>query len=255
MSYCLDLQRTNKSQGYNIKRKGLSPTSLLNATYWRVWSSLLQRKDLHSSIIETNNKEYCPGTMNIYFIRDKLEQKRLSGIPWHGLDLHKMLNIYCLCSTFQVCQMTKKERTCKKYGMLPPKIVESDTQSLGHGLCGSGGTHPFTIRTTAKTHSLLALTMIDPATGWFKIVKATNKSATSIQDLFHNTWLARYPRPQFIVFDNGDEFKREFKQMCDNYGIQAKPTTNHNIPSTSKFNHWTSTQSCQWHAQIICLGK
>jgi hypothetical protein len=56
--------------------------------------------------------------------------------------------------------------------------------------------------------------MIDPDTGWFEIVKATNDSATSIQDLFHNTWLARYPRPQFIVFDNGSmgEFKREFKK-------------------------------------------
>jgi hypothetical protein len=74
-----------------------------------------------------------------------------------------------------------------------------------HGMCGSGGTTPFTKRTPAITHSLLALTMIDPATGWFEIVKATNKSATSIQDLFHNTWLARYPRPQFIVYDNGDE--------------------------------------------------
>jgi hypothetical protein len=73
----------------------------------------------------------------------------------------------------------------------------------------------FTIRKPDKTDSLLALTMIDPAinTGWFEIVKATNKSATSIQDLFHSTWLARYPQPQFIVFDNGGEFKREFKQM------------------------------------------
>jgi hypothetical protein len=88
---------------------------------------------------------------------------------------------------------------------------------------------PFKIRTPAKTHSLLALTMIDPTTGWFEIVKATNKSATSIQDLFHNTWLARYPRPQFIVFDNGSmgKFKRALKQMCmqSNYGIKAKPTT------------------------------
>jgi hypothetical protein len=34
---------------------------------------------------------------------------------------------------------------------------------------------PFTIRTPAKTHSLHALTMIDPAinTGWFEIVEAT----------------------------------------------------------------------------------
>jgi hypothetical protein len=34
--------------------------------------------------------------------------------------------------------MTKKER--KKYGLLPPKIAESDIVSLVHGLCGSGGT-------------------------------------------------------------------------------------------------------------------
>jgi hypothetical protein len=96
----------------------------------------------------------------------------------------------------------------------------------------------FTIRTPAKTHSLLAFTMIDPATGWFEIVQVTNKSATSIQDLFHNTWLARYPQLQIIVFDNGNirEFKREFKQMCDNYGIKAKLTTSHNTPSTCKYN-------------------
>jgi hypothetical protein len=71
--------------------------------------------------------------------------------------------------------------------------------------------------------------MIDPATGWFEIVEATNKSATSIQDLFHNTWLARYPRAQFIVFDNGS--------MSDNYGIKAKPSTSHNNSFTSKSNH------------------
>jgi hypothetical protein len=75
---------------------------------------------------------------------------------------------------------------------------------------------PFTIRTPAKTNYLIALTMIDPA--------------ISIQDLFHNTWLAHYPWSQFILFDDGSmrEFKREFKQMYDNYGIQAKLTTSHN---------------------------
>jgi hypothetical protein len=54
------------------------------------------KQDLHSSIIETDHKEYCPGIMNIYFIRDRLEQKRLSGIPLHGLVLRKMLNHCCL---------------------------------------------------------------------------------------------------------------------------------------------------------------
>jgi hypothetical protein len=64
--------------------------------------------------------------------------------------------------------------------------------------------------------------MIDPATGRFEIVEATNKSATSIQDLFHNTWMVHYPQPQFIVFDNWGKIKREFKQMCDNMALKTK---------------------------------
>jgi hypothetical protein len=48
-------------------------------------------------------------------------------------------NVDRLCSTFQVSQMTKKEQTRKKYGLLPPKVAEYDTQSLVHGLCGFGG--------------------------------------------------------------------------------------------------------------------
>jgi hypothetical protein len=46
----------------------------------------------------------------------------------------------------------------------------------------------FTIWKPAKKSTfLLELTMIDPATGWFEIVEATNRSTTSIQDLFHGT--------------------------------------------------------------------
>jgi hypothetical protein len=43
--------------------------------------------------------------------------------------------------------------------------------------------------------------------------------------LFQNTWLARYPRPQFVVFDNekAGEFKREFKQMCELSIMALKP--------------------------------
>jgi hypothetical protein len=70
---------------------------------------------------------------------------------------------------------------------------------------------PFTVKTPLKTHSLLALTMIDPAIGWFEIFEAKC-----------------YPLPQFIVFKNEGESKSEFKQMCENYGIKAKPTISHN---------------------------
>jgi hypothetical protein len=127
-------------------------------------------------------------------------------------------DVECFCFTCPVCQLTKKE--LKKYGLFPPKTAESDPWIMVCvDLVG-----PLTIKTPLKTHSLLVLTMIDPATGWFEIVQANSKTATSIQDLFHNTWLARYPRPHLIVFYNGGEFK----QICDNYGIKAKPTTSHN---------------------------
>jgi hypothetical protein len=104
-------------------------------------------------------------------------------MTWPGLTQ----DVERLCSTCQVCQMTKKER--KKYGLLPPKIAESDPWIM---VCVDL-VSPFTMRTSAKTHSLLALTMIGPEikTGWFEK-----------KDLFHNTWLARYPQPQFIDFDN-----------------------------------------------------
>jgi hypothetical protein len=77
--------------------------------------------------------------------------------------------------------MTKKERESKKYWLqaAPTQIAESDIVSLVHGMRGSGGSRTFTIRTPAKAHSLLTLTMIDPDTGWFEIVGATNKTATS----------------------------------------------------------------------------
>ena len=42
---------------------------------------------------------------------------------------------------------------------------------------------------------------------------------------FDDTWLSRYPRPEYIGFDNGKEYKRFFKQLIRNYGLKPKPTT------------------------------
>jgi hypothetical protein len=129
--------------------------------------------------------------------------------------------------------MTKKER--KKYGPLPPKIAESDSWVMVCvDLVG-----PFTIRTPAKTHSLLALTMIDPATGWFEIVKATisQQHPSRICFITPGWHVTRNLSLLSLTMGNIDKFKREFKKMCDNYGIKAKPTTSHNPHNTSKCNH------------------
>jgi hypothetical protein len=84
---------------------------------------------------------------------------------------------------------------------------------------------PFLIITQSKKHSLFLLTIIYPEINkfWLEIVKAANKSETSIQDLFHNIWLARYWCPQFIDFENEGKFKRDFKKRVRKTIMALKP--------------------------------
>ena len=63
--------------------------------------------------------------------------------------------------------------------------------------------------------SITYMTMIDPTTGWFEIVKIPtfdlnevvigndeymDKSSVRVNHMFNNTWLCRYPRPRKVVF-------------------------------------------------------
>jgi transposase InsO family protein len=47
-------------------------------------------------------------------------------------------------------------------------------------------------------------------------------------EAFNDIWLCRYPRPQMVQFDNGNDFKAEFMQTCGNYGLKGKPTSAYN---------------------------
>ena len=68
-----------------------------------------------------------------------------------------------------------------------------------------------------KTLVLYMLTMIDPATGWFEAKYVTNKEGTVKSEdcmaAFDDTWLTRYPRPQYLGYNNGSKFKNVFEQM------------------------------------------
>ena len=52
-------------------------------------------------------------------------------------------------------------------------------------------------------------------------------------EAFDNTWLCRYPRPQYIGYDNGNEFIEVFKEMCKIYAITPKPNTEYNPQANS----------------------
>jgi transposase InsO family protein len=73
--------------------------------------------------------------------------------------------------------------------------------------------------------------MIDPTTGWFEIKEMKDQSSEAAMEAFDDTWLSRYPRPEYIGFDNGKEYKKMFKQLINNYGIKPKPITTYNPQS------------------------
>jgi hypothetical protein len=71
-----------------------------------------------------------------------------------------------------------------------------------------------------------AVTMIDPATGWFEMIELSTKQADEVANAVETTWLSRYPWPQEVTFDAGTEFKAEFRKMIEeDYHIKAKPIT------------------------------
>jgi len=130
------------------------------------------------------------------------------------------------CRTCHVCQLNKKQR--KKYGHLPPKQAEECTpwKRVNVDLIG-----PYTVKTPTKTYELRAMTMIDPATGWFEVAPLKEPSSYEVQKAFDSYWLARYPRPQEVGSDNGSEFKRHFRDLLNNYGLKKKPSTEYNPQS------------------------
>ncbi len=98
----------------------------------------------------------------------------------------------------------------------------------------------------------MCLTMINPATSWFKILelptvrvtvpkggkgdKTTcidytkdaeifDKTSAQISNLVYKCWFSRYPCCHYMIYDNGSEFKLHFQALCKTYGITRKPTS------------------------------
>jgi hypothetical protein len=70
--------------------------------------------------------------------------------------------------------------------------------------------------------------MIDPSTGWFEVKYVKDKSAKESMNTFDDLWLSRYPRPEYIGFDNEGEYKNIFEELVYNYGIRKKNSTTFN---------------------------
>ena len=108
--------------------------------------------------------------------------------------------------TCPTCQKTK--HSTRKYGHLPPKDPEATPwETLCVDLIGP---YEIPIKGTNDTAVLWAVTMIDPATGWFEMAPIEDKTAINVMNQIEITWLTRYPWPTRLQCDRGTEFMNEF---------------------------------------------
>ena len=128
------------------------------------------------------------------------------------------------CDTCQRCKRMSQKRKCRH---LPAKTAEvTPWETLCADLIGPhvikrppmceiqpGKKHPKKIE--CEPLILKAVTMIDPATGWFEIAKHDDKCAITVANIIERTWLNRCPWPDKINLDRGKELIRiDFKDMA-----------------------------------------
>jgi transposase InsO family protein len=91
------------------------------------------------------------------------------------------------------------------------------------------------------------MTMIDPATGWFEIVKVPTKQADYIANLLEFNWLSCYPWPTEIHIDRGSEFAAEVSAALNKeFGIKRKLITTRN-PQSNSIIERIQPSSCWQH--------
>jgi hypothetical protein len=64
-----------------------------------------------------------------------------------------------------------------------------------------------------------------------------DKSSAMISNLVNKTWFSCYPCCQYIIYDNGSEFKLHFKALYESFGIKRKPTSAKN-PQANDIMEW-----------------
>ena len=147
------------------------------------------------------------------------EQMIRQHFTWGGLSK----TIKNVCASCPMCQITKTKTVI--YSKLPAKKAKATTWDT---LC-IDPIGPYEILNNNKNLTLWALTMIDPAMGWFDMTSIGTKRADIIANKLETTWLTKYHRPTQVVLDRGTEFMVEVISLLrNNYNITCRLMTTRN---------------------------
>jgi hypothetical protein len=175
-----------------------------------------------------------------------LEETLHLSMYWKGLRMTVQSHV----KKFHSFQVNKHRQL--KYKKLPTKLVITNPwEALCVDLI-----RLYTLKGKDKTQiDFMCITMINPATSWFEIVKLLvsllheldipmgtkgqrskdthiqakqpyfDKSSATVGNIINRTWFSHYSCSQYIIYDNGSEFKLHFETLCDSYSLKCKPTS------------------------------
>ena len=129
------------------------------------------------------------------------------------------------CDNYKCDDCVKHKLAGRGYGLLPEREVTAmPFQDLATDLIG-----PWVVPVGNKVLEFNALTYIDMCKNLVELVCIKNKSADHMSRLFAHTWLARYPRPDRCIHNNGGKFiGHEFQRMLRAHEIKDVTTTSKN---------------------------
>ena len=129
------------------------------------------------------------------------------------------------CRQFKCEDCQKHKADGRGWGLLPEREVTAEPfEEVAVDLIG-----PWKIPVGNRTVEFNALTCIDMASNLVELVRIKNKTSSHVSHKFAQTWLARYPRCEKVIHDNGGEFiGPEFQSVLRAYEIRSANTSSKN---------------------------
>ena len=112
-----------------------------------------------------------------------------------------------------------KKHDSSRHGQSLSKGMNKETTPWDAVNVNSIGPWTFT-NNAGKERVMNAISIMDLATGSLKSCRARNPSSLEASQLFDTNWLCKFPKPRKIICDQGFEFKLEFIELCESYGIK-----------------------------------
>jgi transposase InsO family protein len=74
---------------------------------------------------------------------------------------------------------------------------------------------------------------MDTSTRLLELAAQDDPSSAEAARIVDQVWFNRYPRPRRCIYDGGAEFKLEFQELLESYGIEKAPITARNPQANS----------------------